>query len=383
MSFCNMFGDTLLPGALRRIRLPLFVASVWPRRAYSGRPCLGRTACQALAGSLFHAGAGRRAERQALAHQLGDLAVSGGIGFGVCRQNHADFGSSGLWAWGILAHGLFPFNDPFDVNLEMVGAFAQQFRNPDTLREYLGHVRLILRVLGREPSIPIFRWNQLLRGARKDKRRAELPRLRQREVILLVQAAMQNGWFDLARLFVVARGFLCRVANELIPLQADGLSSDERAATPWHSKVHVQGSRVEVTLRSRKNMPQGAKLIRQCSCKSTLDILCCACALARQLQVASAQDSRPNVAIWPFNLHEATQKFRACCETARIEWPGWHSFRRGMASDMLDKGSPLSLVLRAGGWRSGAFLTYLTKSALDRREAVEFTMRDSDSEKNT
>ena len=38
---------------------------------------------------------------------------------------------------------------------------------------------------------------------------------------------------------------------------------------------------------------------------------------------------------------------------------GTHGFRRGMAQDIIDAGSPLSVLLRAGGWSSAAFLEYL------------------------
>ena len=116
---------------------------------------------------------------------------------------------SGIWAWGLLSEGLFRFSDPFQVTMEMLAAYSQQFRNPDTLREYVGHLRLFLRMLHREPCIPSSAWQQLLRGARKDKRRSNMPRLRHQQVLALVQVALDKGWDDMARLFVVARGFLC------------------------------------------------------------------------------------------------------------------------------------------------------------------------------
>lgn len=287
---------------------------------------------------------------------------------------------SGIWAWGLLTTGLFPYSDPFDVTMEMLAAFAQQFRNPDTLREYLGHLRFFLRLQQRELPVLLTTWQQLLRGARKDRRRSELPRLRQKQVILLVTVALDHGWEDLARVFVLARGFLFRVVNELLPLQADGPStSTDQHRCLWHSAVSIQHRKVTVQLRSRKNQPEGSTLVRICSCSNGLDLLCCACALAKQIEIAKGRS--PSLSsIWPFSPAEATRLFRICCDRANIPWPGWHAFRRGMATDMLDKGSPLSTILRAGGWRSGAFLAYLTKSALDKREAVEFTMNDSDSE---
>lgn len=286
---------------------------------------------------------------------------------------------SGIWAWGILTAGLFPYSDPFEVTMEMLFAFASQFRNADTLREYLGHLRFFLRIQHRAFPVCQSSWQQLLRGARKDKKRTELPRLHRKDVVSLVKVALDHGWDDLARLFVLARGFLFRVVNELLPLQSDG-RSDPSLQHQWHSMVSIQCRKVTVQLRTRKNQPEGSTLVRTCSCSDGLDLLCCACALAKQVEVAANKPKTCGASVWPFSPAEATRMFKACCDTAGIPWPGWHAFRRGMATDMLDKGSPLSLILRAGGWRSGAFLTYLTRSALDKREAVEFTLNDSNSD---
>ena len=54
--------------------------------------------------------------------------------------------------------------------------------------------------------------------------------------------------------------------------------------------------------------------------------------------------------------------------------------RNGLATDMIESGSTVSFILRAGGWRSSAFLKYLTSSGLDLRESVEYAMHDSDSD---
>ena len=47
---------------------------------------------------------------------------------------------------------------------------------------------------------------------------------------------------------------------------------------------------------------------------------------------------------------------------------------------MLPRGDPLAEILLAGGWRSGAFLRYLTRSDLDQRVALEFAIQASDDE---
>ena len=170
--------------------------------------------------------------------------------------------------------------------MEMLAAYSQQFRNPDTLREYVGHLRLFLRILHREPCIPSSAWQQLMRGARKDKQRSNMPRLRHQQVLALVQVALDKGWDDMARLFVVARGFLFRVAYELLPLQAGSFTESEQDATLWHSTVKINKRDVTVTLRTRKNAPNGAVLLRKCCCARKLEVMCCACSLAMQLQRA-------------------------------------------------------------------------------------------------
>ena len=58
----------------------------------------------------------------------------------------------------------------------------------------------------------------------------------------------------------------------------------------------------------------------------------------------------------------------------------WHAIRRGMAEEMLARGDPLAEILLAGGWRSGAFLKYVSRHSLDTRVALDFAYAVSDGE---
>ena len=51
-----------------------------------------------------------------------------------------------------------------------------------------------------------------------------------------------------------------------------------------------------------------------------------------------------------------------------------------MATDYLGKGKPISYILRAGGWKSTSVLLYFANSELDKRESLEYTLADSDSD---
>ena len=61
-----------------------------------------------------------------------------------------------------------------------------------------------------------------------------------------------------------------------------------------------------------------------------------------------------------------------------FERSGWHAFRRGMASDLIATGTPLAQVLTAGGWRSSAFLRYVSRGEADEAAACQGALAASD-----
>ena len=59
---------------------------------------------------------------------------------------------------------------------------------------------------------------------------------------------------------------------------------------------------------------------------------------------------------------------------------GTHAFRRGMAQDILDAGGSLAVLMRAGDWRSSAFLAYLRESQPQETAVSQMVFNLSDSE---
>jgi hypothetical protein len=59
---------------------------------------------------------------------------------------------------------------------------------------------------------------------------------------------------------------------------------------------------------------------------------------------------------------------------------GTHAFRRGHARDLLENGSTLAEILRAGQWRSAAFLKYLNIADIEKGAAVEVACDTDDEE---
>ena len=287
---------------------------------------------------------------------------------------------SGWWAWGLYAKATRPLSDPFQVTLESLAGFSSCFQNPDTLSQYYGHLRLALRLCGRSVDAPPDRVAQLMRGLRKHRVCQPLTRLGSKMVRDIVLELLNLELIPFARLCVVARSFLFRVQNELFPLQLDGRQGLPPQSMDWHSVVAVSNKKVEVTLRTRKNSPSGAVLRRACLCKESPDVLCGSCALGAQVRhhVRTGRGGRDR--LFELDPGRCLALLREVCSRLRLPSPSWHAFRRGMASDMLASGSSLSAILRAGGWRSAAFLRYLRSQDLDEREALDFTLANSDPE---
>ena len=64
-------------------------------------------------------------------------------------------------------------------------------------------------------------------------------------------------------------------------------------------------------------------------------------------------------------------------EPARL---GSHALRRGMARDIVQAGGSLATLLRAGQWRSRAFMVYLQEQTLDEEAVTRLLIDHSDDE---
>ena len=285
----------------------------------------------------------------------------------------------------------YPLTDPLSPTVEHIIAFVSLFSNGDTLGKYLGAVRLALRLARRPPLDDSEIVSGLLRGARKFRSREERPALREHQVLALVQAALDKGDTELGRIVAIARHFMLRVSDELFPLQSAGRSGIASDSLGWHSEVHLRrppaapdGPReATLLLRTRKNEQnsrRGVPVRRLCSC-SREPLLCGPCALRGLLRSAEAAGLGPRERVLSSKPFPALCRLRTLCKQLGLPANlGWHAFRRGMARDMLASGATLSQLLRAGGWKSSAFLRYLCRRDVDAREATEFALADSDSE---
>ena len=57
-----------------------------------------------------------------------------------------------------------------------------------------------------------------------------------------------------------------------------------------------------------------------------------------------------------------------------------HDFRRGHAQDLLEAGASLMTILRAGEWRSAAFMAYLDTAEMEARAVLQAHLGQSSDE---
>lgn len=287
---------------------------------------------------------------------------------------------SGLRAWGDFCNAVYPLSPHFPACDSSIMAFACIFRNPGTFSQYHHHIRKgedLLRIVSVVSSRVV---GALKRGLNAPHVARPMPRLHRADVRRLVAVAVDEEDYAAARLYVACYSFLFRVANECLPLQANGRAGISDSDTRWHSQVEVAGGVATVTLRSRKNSRSGAVLIRRCGCRSRPSLLCGACAMGAQVVAAVASGRGPSDPIFGSGPGVSLAALQRRCLALGLPRCGWHAFRRGGAEDMVLDGQPLGFVLHAGGWRSAAFLRYITRENLATQAAYDALASMSDSD---
>ena len=257
--------------------------------------------------------------------------------------------------------------------------FSGLFSNGRTLEKYLTAVRFLHEVSDADTSsLDAKRLKRVVEGKKKNSRP---PR---RAVAIHCDSCrkiVQHAWgrhdLDFALQVVLAYTFGFRVLDELLPLEWDGL------AAGGHSSISVYEGQdrrmfVRISLRSRKNEPHGAELVRPCVCRTDRSM----CPVHTLLRWATLRNRTHVGRLFhgvPSSLYRSfmrqVQDVGLLLQiVGAAKWTS-HGFRRGMAQDIIANGGSLADVLRAGGWRSAAFLLYLEKHEVDEAAALDCIFR--------
>ena len=281
---------------------------------------------------------------------------------------------------------------PLPVREETVMRFIALFANGRSAAGYVTALHWVCDSLGYPVYRPVYvrldgffrllqPWHtrcldQLVRGTMK----ATVPTKRAPAImwdlaIELVRHAWSRGETDVAVAYVFAAVFMLRVANELIPLQIDGM----------HSKVVEsvdKEGRAQIVLHfaSRKNRPAGASIRRRCLCEcdpslNRPPVLHYLCPVHALMGWRHAHGNAASGRVFPaMNYSSFIRVLRAHLRALAVPDSHTfttHGFRRGTAQQMLREGSRLGEILAAGDWRSPAFIQYLEKADVEEAAVLD------------
>ena len=131
-------------------------------------------------------------------------------------------------------------------------------------------------------------------------------------------------------------------------------------------------------LRQRKNRPQGSFLKRACSCHLGSRQLCLPHRLGDFLH-----GKKVGAKVWTLTSRElllAIRQVLACLRAATPDLYTLKMFRAGHATELAKSGKSVGDILRAGEWRSAAFLAYVDEDLVDAAQILDHVLEDSDME---
>ena len=285
--------------------------------------------------------------------------------------------ASGLRAWAAFCDALavphFPV-DPFAAS-----QFCCVFRDPGTYAAYVAHLKSACALLGFPTD-----WAEcpkMLR-ARKGLEKAALvfkgPRLAVQGTAI-ARFALRTIWTEERFFCILSWCFMLRASNEASALVRDPeVSVLGNLFLPLPEGVRgaigLINNTLCIRLRTRKNHIFGDCIRRSCTCvnpqgvSAYLNDLVCPVHVLRPWVMRKAPPGHPlfgsNIArralIWLRIALEAL-------DTPQAKFFGLHSLRRGAAQQLVAAGGDLATLLRAGGWRSSAFKSYLDMIGLENR----------------
>ena len=128
-----------------------------------------------------------------------------------------------------------------------------------------------------------------------------------------------------------------------------------------------------------KNSEGEVTLSRNCVCLSS-GLAICPIHLLKRLQTSTVTDTVFTTSVQ--RLTTTIRRLAAAVGHPQSQYVGKHSFRRGMAQDILDNGGTLATLLRAGGWTSSAFQLYLRSEQIQDTAVGQLLLEISDSDED-
>ena len=266
----------------------------------------------------------------------------------------------------------------FPVELSRAAQFACVCRGPGAYKAYIAHIRSARELLGLPvdwADAPLLARVKL--GVEKSALVFKGPRLFVSAALIIRISSVHGNWAPERFFCVLSWVFMLRARSEASKLT---FTTDLRLLNSLSDPlpdgmkgvIGLAGNFLIIRPRSRKTHIFGDVIRRSCVCaaKSGVSIyipseLCPVHVLHRWL----VRNCAPGERVFASTLADAALGwFRVALEAREVldsSKYGFHSLRRGSAQELVKCGGDLATLLRAGGWRSGAFRSYLDMVGLE------------------
>jgi len=264
----------------------------------------------------------------------------------------------------------------FPIMASQVSKFATTCRDPGTFRQYAAHLKAACDFAGHSTT-----WYESaeVKMSREGLKRAAFvfkgPRMALTGDLAARLGARVRSSHQQRFFCILSWVFMLRARSEASGLvraaSADELTNTFRPVS-HPGVIGLLGDELVIRVRSRKNRIGGDVIARSC-----------VCAGAKGVAAHVPADLCPVHALWTWvetNVNRGDPLFSEDIADSAQVWlkialeargvPNaerftLHSLRRGAAQTLIQKGGDLATLLRAGGWRSSAFRTYMDLVGLE------------------
>jgi len=181
--------------------------------------------------------------------------------------------------------------------------------------------------------------------------------------------------------YILSYAFMLRVQNECLPVRiGDPVEWDTGLQEGAHSCLFIKDNKAFLMLKKRKNMKDGARIVRECWCQQSTKT-CPVHGLGRFIKKMDVG----HTPLQGLNLRRFNEELRTRLvhnKIAKGRLFSSHDFRRGHSKDLTDKGSNIGQILAAGQWSSTAFMAYQNKQEIETK-AVKALHEVDDSEESS
>ena len=247
-------------------------------------------------------------------------------------------------------------------------AWSELFRCCDTYRNYLGYVRFACACTMLELPMEAFDSRDIQQALSSIKKRHDfVPRRKlfiQRDLVGKLMTMPAKGQLPqcYAMLYLLTYVFLLRLPSEALPCTKPSCEMIRNAqAQTW-----CDGIEIHLQIKRRRDMDGSSQMSRNCWCVASPGA--CPVHVLWPFFAAVPDGALPFAGITPGRAQKSLRHGLRLLPATREESGLFrcHALRRGHAKYLASSGAPFVGILKAGQWRSLAFLSYPDLKSLER-----------------